>query len=84
MPTPVTYPDLVRQCNVFLHRFMYPDTALGRLQHRDLVRTFFAGAFEALMLAGDHESVRALAPQYKLMTAVDWFPDPLLFGPPGN
>ena len=68
--------ELIQRCNHFLD-CMYDAGVLrhGSPQHIDLVRTFFAGAIEALMLAGHDRLALPLGVELEHMTARDWRPD---------
>ena len=77
MKSAPTFAELVKRCNDFLYGHMYPDGQMEfcRSQHRDLVRTFFAGAFEGMMAIEDRESMEPLICEYEKMAAVNWWPD---------
>lgn len=80
----VTYDDLIKRCNEFLYGYLYSGGTLfyGSAQHRDLVRTFFAGAMEPLVLSENKENVAALLKDYEAMTRLDWWPDRRFAPPP--
>ena len=71
------FKQLIRECNRFLYEHMYPG---GRLefasdQHRDLVRTFFAGAYEMLIALDEKETMKTVFDEYAKMTRENWRPD---------
>lgn len=73
----VFFEALIKRCNEFLFKFMYPDNQLlfGSPQHRDLVRTFFAGIAESFHEIGVLEVLLFINPELEKMCAVDWLPD---------
>lgn len=68
---------IIEKCREFLSGFMYAPGLLefGSDQHRDLVRTFFAGALEALMLTGQKDAIQSLRQIYGEMVRETWLPD---------
>jgi hypothetical protein len=74
----VTFEQLVKACNAFIWHFMYsPPYGLefASHQHRDLVRTFFAGAMEAYIAQDNAKQVQALVDEYAKITGEHWMPD---------
>lgn len=68
--------EMVKRCNEFIYGFMYPTAmSLERGQLRDLVRTFYAGALEILIISGDVETSLKLLEIIKPMTPENWWPD---------
>ncbi len=67
---------LVERCNSFVWGHMYPGELIHPYQHRDIVRTFFAGIFEALILLGNKELGLELEPYYQEIAQADWLPGP--------
>lgn len=70
------FPELIERCNRFLDCMYYPGQLThGSPQHRDLIKSFFAGAFESLTVGGPLERAWDIEPHYRELTAVDWYPD---------
>jgi hypothetical protein len=82
MNKPIELQELIDRCNEFIwgHMFTPPYHLVdGSLQHRDLVRTFFAGALETLMCRLDAASIEVLKPLYTEMTQESWRPGTAFF-----
>ncbi len=71
------FEQLVRACNVFIWQHMYPHRPFGAgsVQHRDLVRVFFAGAMEQLIALDNREAALEYIDEYENMTREGWRPD---------
>ena len=70
---------MIERCNAFIWGFMFSggfDLDHASLQHRDLVRTFFAGVLEMAMALKQPDTVRSLMPLYESMCAETWLPGP--------
>jgi hypothetical protein len=85
-PSGPSWEDLIERCNTFMWVFMYPHgtifrPACGSHQHRDIVRTFFAGVYEGYLAAGLHAQLERMLPEYQRMTGTGWLPD-ARFAPP--
>jgi hypothetical protein len=72
-----TFDQLVAACNRFLWVHLYPtgNLVFRSQQHRDLVRTFFAGAFEMLIALNDKQTGISLIEEYAKMADPNWWPD---------
>ncbi len=68
--------SLVEPCNCFLYKHMYGHGSLDfrSSQHRDLVRTFYAGVVEVLIATGQRDRVEEMVDDYRLMTEDTWLP----------
>lgn len=71
---------LTKACNQCLFVYLYPggdyQLTVGSLQHRDLVRTFFAGAMEGWTCKENSlpDDITGLMDFYEKMCAEDWRP----------
>jgi hypothetical protein len=81
----IDFYTMIMLCNQYLWKYLYPSGQLvfRSLQHRDLVRTFFAGCFELAMVMDDKEMVEGWVAEYEVMSKPNWLPDQR-FEPPDN
>jgi hypothetical protein len=78
------FENLIKRCNNVLFRHMY---SRGQLefasdQHRDLVRSFFAGAFEMLIELENKYVAGCMIEEYRKMSDINWRPDRRFFWNP--
>jgi hypothetical protein len=80
------YDELVKRCNEFVWGYC-GQVAFASPQHRNTVRTYFAGALEALKVCGaqcserDHDRVLN---EITKMAEEDWVPGPEFMPPPNR
>lgn len=73
----ITFEDLIQRCNFVLWECLYDGVSLEfkSHQHRDLIRTFMAGAVEAMIAMQMRNAVAGLLEEYARMADPNWWPD---------
>lgn len=70
------FDKLIEECNEFICDVWKPGVIKhGSHQHRDLIRTFFAGAVTSLKLRGVAMSTHLLLEDMAPMVDINWWPD---------